>query len=85
MTFLSGFWRVSLSESTAMAIGSLPTVAFLLYSQWAMCGNPFVPAQPGHSLTRTRWVPSLLLAAPPAAAAGIWSYGVRLETAHASR
>jgi hypothetical protein len=38
-------WRVSLRESTAMVVGSLPPIAFLLYSQWAMYGNPFWPGQ----------------------------------------
>ncbi len=38
-------WRVSFRESLSMVAGSLPPVAFLLYSQWAMYGNPFLPGQ----------------------------------------
>lgn len=38
-------WRVSLRESLDMVVGSLPPIAFLLYSQWAIFGNPFLPAQ----------------------------------------
>lgn len=38
-------WRVSIRESMAMVAGSLPPVAFLLYSQWVMYGNPFLPGQ----------------------------------------
>jgi hypothetical protein len=38
-------WRVALSDSAAMVAGSLPPIAFLLYSQWAMYGNPFLPGQ----------------------------------------
>lgn len=32
-------------ESLAMVAGSLPAIAFLLFSQWAMYGNPFLPGQ----------------------------------------
>lgn len=35
----------ALRESLAMVAGSLPAIAFLLYSQWAMYGNPFMPGQ----------------------------------------
>jgi hypothetical protein len=38
-------WKTSLRESLAMVVGSLPPVLFLLYSQWAMYGNPFLPGQ----------------------------------------
>lgn len=40
----ASWWR-SLKESAAMVLGSLPPIAFLLYSQWAMYGNPFLPGQ----------------------------------------
>lgn len=32
-------------ESMSLVIGSLPPIAFLLYSQWAMYGNPWYPGQ----------------------------------------
>jgi hypothetical protein len=32
-------------ESLALIVGSVPAAAFLLFSQWAMFGNPFLPAQ----------------------------------------
>jgi hypothetical protein len=38
-------WQVSFRESLAMVAGSLPPIAFLLFSQWAMYGNPFLPGQ----------------------------------------
>ncbi|HXT70235.1 MAG TPA: hypothetical protein VN700_10800 [Vicinamibacterales bacterium] len=38
-------WRTALSESTAIVLGTLPPIAFLLYSQWSMYGNPFLPGQ----------------------------------------
>lgn len=38
-------WPRALREAAPMALGSLPPLAFLLYSQWAMFGNPFLPAQ----------------------------------------
>jgi hypothetical protein len=38
-------WRTSVGESLPMIAGSLPPIAFLLYSQWAMYGNPFFPGQ----------------------------------------
>ncbi len=38
-------WRTALRESLAMIAGSLPPVLFLWYTQWAMFGNPFLPAQ----------------------------------------
>ena len=41
----SASWRVSFRESLAMVAGSLPPIAFLLFSQWAMYGNPFWPGQ----------------------------------------
>src|SRR5262245_61881999 len=38
-------WKTSLRESLDMVAGSLPPIAFLLYTQWAMYGNPFLPGQ----------------------------------------
>ena len=38
-------WRVSLRESLPMIAGTLPPIGFLLFSQWAMYGNPFWPGQ----------------------------------------
>ena len=38
-------WRTSLRESLAFVVGSVPPVLFLIYSQWAMYGNPFLPGQ----------------------------------------
>jgi hypothetical protein len=38
-------WKTSLRESLPFIAGVLPPVAFLLYSQWAMYGNPFYPGQ----------------------------------------
>ncbi|MEO6222677.1 MAG: hypothetical protein ABIP90_05465 [Vicinamibacterales bacterium] len=38
-------WRVAFRESLAMIAGSVPPICFLLYSQWAMYGNPFWPGQ----------------------------------------
>jgi hypothetical protein len=38
-------WGVAIKESMALVVGALPAVAFLLYSQWAMYGNPFYPGQ----------------------------------------
>ena len=38
-------WRTSVRESMALVVGSLPPILFLLYSQWAMYGNPFLPGQ----------------------------------------
>lgn len=35
----------SFRESSAFVAGTIPPVAFLLYSQWAMYGNPFYPGQ----------------------------------------
>ncbi|MHC4455359.1 MAG: hypothetical protein ACYSWS_11830, partial [Planctomycetota bacterium] len=35
----------SIQESIPFIIGSIPPVLFLLYSQWAMFGNPFLPGQ----------------------------------------
>ena len=37
--------KTSIVESLPMIAGSLPPIAFLLYSQWAMYGNPFLPGQ----------------------------------------
>ena len=36
---------VALRESLPFVAGTLPPIAFLLYSQWAMYGNPFLPGQ----------------------------------------
>ena len=38
-------WPVALRESFAIVLGSIPPILFLLYSQWAMYGNPFLPGQ----------------------------------------
>lgn len=38
-------WLVSFKESLAFVAGSVPPVLFLLYSQWAMYGDPFLPGQ----------------------------------------
>lgn len=38
-------WSTAFRESMAMVVGGLPPVLFLLYSQWAMYGNPFLPGQ----------------------------------------
>lgn len=38
-------WLTAVRESFPMVLGSLPPIAFLLYSQWAMYGNPFLPGQ----------------------------------------
>ena len=38
-------WRTALVESGAIVAGTLPPIAFLLFSQWAMYGNPFLPGQ----------------------------------------
>jgi hypothetical protein len=38
-------WRTSIRESLPMIAGSVPPILFLLYSQWAMYGNPFLPGQ----------------------------------------
>jgi hypothetical protein len=37
--------QTALAESGGLVAGSLPPVAFLLFSQWAMYGNPFLPGQ----------------------------------------
>ncbi|MCA9737083.1 MAG: hypothetical protein KC645_05620 [Gemmatimonadetes bacterium] len=39
-----GFVR-SVTESIPFVLGSVPPVLFLLFSQWAMFGNPFLPGQ----------------------------------------
>jgi len=38
-------WKTSIRESMAMVVGSVPPILFLLYSQWVMYGNPFLPGQ----------------------------------------
>jgi hypothetical protein len=38
-------YRTAFRESLAIVAGSLPPIAFLLFSQWAMYGNPFWPGQ----------------------------------------
>ena len=38
-------WMTAFRESLAMVAGSIPPILFLLYSQWAMYGNPFLPGQ----------------------------------------
>ena len=37
--------KVSIKESIPFILGSVPPVLFLLYSQWSMYGNPFLPGQ----------------------------------------
>jgi hypothetical protein len=37
--------RISIKESFPFILGSIPPVLFLLYSQWAMFGNLFMPGQ----------------------------------------
>ena len=41
----SASWRIAFRESFAIAAGMLPPIGFLLFSQWAMYGNPFLPGQ----------------------------------------
>jgi hypothetical protein len=38
-------WPVALKEAVVIAVGMLPPIGFLLFSQWAMYGNPFLPGQ----------------------------------------
>ena len=38
-------WLVAIRESVVFVAGTLPLIAFLLYSQWAMYGNAFLPGQ----------------------------------------
>jgi len=38
-------FRTAFRESLAMVAGSLPPIVFLLWSQWVMYGNPFLPGQ----------------------------------------
>jgi len=38
-------WPTALRESVPFVLASIPPVLFLLYSQWAMFGNPFLPGQ----------------------------------------
>lgn len=38
-------WYQTFRESLAYVAGTVPPVLFLLYSQWAMYGNPFLPGQ----------------------------------------
>lgn len=45
--------KTSIKESIPFIIGSIPPVLFLLYSQWAMFGNPFMPGQ--------YWMPDVTL------------------------
>jgi hypothetical protein len=37
--------KESFREALAFVIGTIPPILFLLYSQWAMYGNPFLPGQ----------------------------------------
>jgi len=41
----SASWKQSFKESLAFVAGSVPPILFLLYTQWAMYGNPFLPGQ----------------------------------------
>ncbi len=48
----------AVSESIPFILGSIPAVAFLLYSQWAMYGDPFLPGQywmPAANYTERGW------------------------------
>lgn len=38
-------WPTAIRESIPFVLASVPPVLFLLYSQWAMFGNPFLPGQ----------------------------------------
>ena len=38
-------WGTAFRESLAIVAGTLPPIAFLLWSQWVMYGNPFTPGQ----------------------------------------
>jgi hypothetical protein len=38
-------WPTAFRESLVFVAGSVPPVLFLLYSQWVMYGNPFMPGQ----------------------------------------
>lgn len=38
-------WWGTIRESMPFVLGSVPPVLFLLYTQWAMFGNPFLPGQ----------------------------------------
>jgi hypothetical protein len=60
-------WKVSFRESLAMVAGSVPPIVFLLYSQWAMYGNPFWPGQhwmPNQNLYVTEGMRGFTLPAP---------------------
>ena len=41
----TGKLKNSIVESIPFVLGSVPPVLFLLYTQWAMFGNPFLPGQ----------------------------------------
>jgi len=41
----NGSWRAAIRSGWAFVLGTIAPVAFLLYSQWAMFGNPFLPGQ----------------------------------------
>ncbi len=38
-------WKAAIRESIPYILGSIPPVLFLLYTQWTMFGNPFLPGQ----------------------------------------
>lgn len=38
-------WKRAIREAVPFVAGTIPPVLFLLYSQWAMYGNPFLPGQ----------------------------------------
>jgi hypothetical protein len=46
----SASWKRAIAESLLFLGGSLPALGFLLFTQWWMFGNPFLPAQ--------RWMPA---------------------------
>ncbi len=41
----SSSWKQSIQESMVFVLGSVPPVLFLLWTQWAMFENPFLPGQ----------------------------------------
>jgi len=38
-------WQQAFRESLALVVGSIPPILFLLYTQWSMYGNAFLPGQ----------------------------------------
>lgn len=51
-------WYQSFRESLVFVLGTVPPVLFLLYTQWVMYGNPFLPGQywmPKVNFTEMGW------------------------------